>query len=588
MEILFVLVVLAVITLAGHTLWVIFAWFLRLLAGTNTPLPAAVLGAADDGERCLGCGKQNTRGQESCQECGLGRQTAAELQDLQTTQRQLAKLRDAGTLEAATLGRVQSCIAARRQTLLASPRQAVPQAAAKPKQLPTPAAERPLPPLWERLQELLESSSDVSRLAAKRRQQALVWYPQLAEDRLASLSPRAQLALARLLRQARKADDGLRAYRRLLERHSDDPESADWAVEAGRFAAEKKITDQACEFLDKALHGALPAERRQEIQQLLDNLRGPAKREIAEVVPAVEPSRTAAHRAPRPGARAFSAPRPRPSLGEVLAAFMEERNIFWGELVGGLLMVGCSIALVIYLWKDLERIPYFQYLIFVGTTACVFGAGLYCQHRLKLQTTSRGLLVIATLLVPLNFLVMAGLASQRGGADPYDTALRIGIEIGSLIIFGVLMNAAARVLLGGGRWLLTLTLLGVSASQLAVPRVLGFSLARLLDPAPASAAPLKPPFSSPHVRAAPATSASGNRRSAATSTPSAISSAALSTGTPADMAVNRPARAPASHAAGSTKSTARPQGLPASPASCASATTASTSSGVTNKCAMPS
>ena len=38
-------------------------------------------------------------------------------------------------------------------------------------------------------------------------------------------------------------------------------------------------------------------------------------------------------------------------------------------------------------------------------------------HRLKLETTSRGLLVIATLLVPLNFVVMAGLAGQEGEAD---------------------------------------------------------------------------------------------------------------------------------------------------------------------------
>src|SRR5262249_13953316 len=32
---------------------------------------------------------------------------------------------------------------------------------------------------------------------------------------------------------------------------------------------------------------------------------------------------------------------PRRSLREVLASFMEQRNIFWGELLGGLLIVGC-------------------------------------------------------------------------------------------------------------------------------------------------------------------------------------------------------------------------------------------------------
>jgi hypothetical protein len=47
--------------------------------------------------------------------------------------------------------------------------------------------------------------------------------------------------------------------------------------------------------------------------------------------------------------------------GSVLAAFMEERNIFWGELVGGLLIVGCSIALVVTLWNRIETIPYFPF-----------------------------------------------------------------------------------------------------------------------------------------------------------------------------------------------------------------------------------
>src|SRR6202011_387946 len=145
------------------------------------------------------------------------------------------------------------------------------------------------------------------------------------------------------------------------------------------------ITDQACEFLEKALVRAASSEHRQEIQRQLQSLRIPPTTEIADVIPVLEYKRAAP---------ALAVPRPRRSVAEVLAAFMEERNIFWGELVGGLLMVGSSIALVIYLWKDLQRIPYFQFLIFVSTTAALFGAGLYTLHRLKLQTTSRGLLVI--------------------------------------------------------------------------------------------------------------------------------------------------------------------------------------------------
>src|SRR5207253_5544389 len=112
---------------------------------------------------------------------------------------------------------------------------------------------------------------------------------------------------------------------------------------------------------------------------------------------------------------------PRRPLSEVLAAFMEERNILWGELVGGLLMVGCSIALVISLWHTLEQIPYFPFLIFTGITAALFGAGLYTLSHWKLQSTSRGLLVIATLLVPLTFFILAGL-TRAGTRDALDVA----------------------------------------------------------------------------------------------------------------------------------------------------------------------
>ena len=86
---------------------------------------------------------------------------------------------------------------------------------------------------------------------------------------------------------------------------------------------------------------------------------------------------------------------------------MEERNILWGELVGGLLIVGCSIALVLTLWNSLEQLPYFPFLLFSSLTLALFGAGSYTLHHWKLESTSRGLLAIALLLVPLNLLVLA-------------------------------------------------------------------------------------------------------------------------------------------------------------------------------------
>ena len=81
---------------------------------------------------------------------------------------------------------------------------------------------------------------------------------------------------------------------------------------------------------------------------------------------------------------------PRRGVYGWLAAFMEERHILWGELVGGLLMVGCSVALVLSLWQTLEQIPLFPFIILATITAAMFGAGRYTLHHWKLEATSRG------------------------------------------------------------------------------------------------------------------------------------------------------------------------------------------------------
>src|SRR5262245_23755370 len=151
------------------------------------------------------------------------------------------------------------------------------------------------------------------------------------------------------------------------------------------------------------------------------------------------------------------APRRRLSLTELLAGFMEERNILWGEVVGGLLIVGCSIALVISLWSTLEKLPYFPFLIFSGITAALFGAGRYTLHHWKLETTSRGLLVIATLLVPLSFLTLLVPVNLLPVETPVEQQpselLRAGIELAALPVFTGLVFFTGGVLVPRGRWL---------------------------------------------------------------------------------------------------------------------------------------
>ena len=155
-------------------------------------------------------------------------------------------------------------------------------------------------------------------------------------------------------------------------------------------------------------------------------------------------------------------PRRRP-FSEVLNSFMEESNIRWGEIIGGLLIIGCSTALVVSLWAQISQIPVVKFLIFTTVTAVLFGIGLYTEHRWKLPTTSRGILTIATLLVPLNFLAIAAVsASNTSGA------LVIGSELVAPAIFLCLVYFAGRVITPGCAHILSAGVLGSSVGQLLV------------------------------------------------------------------------------------------------------------------------
>jgi len=151
---------------------------------------------------------------------------------------------------------------------------------------------------------------------------------------------------------------------------------------------------------------------------------------------------------------------PRKSWAEILGGFLAQRNIRWTELIGvllgGLLMVGSSIALVIAFWSQLESIPALKFLIFVGYSSAVFAAGLFLFHRWKLESTGRGLMVIATLLVPLNFLAMASFYKQQWILQTWT------MELISLGIFTWLVALAARALMADGRWSTVLAVIGNS------------------------------------------------------------------------------------------------------------------------------
>ncbi len=171
-------------------------------------------------------------------------------------------------------------------------------------------------------------------------------------------------------------------------------------------------------------------------------------------------------------------PIPRRSWSQLLGEFMVERNILWGELIGGLLIVGCSIALVISLWRTLEaQVPYLPFLVMAALTSALFGAGRYTLSHWRLEATSRGFLVIATLLTPLNFVVLAGLTRGRP-AEPMD----IAIELLALAWFTGLVRGSSHVFMPGMKrlaWLTAIAVVGASGSQLLVPRWL-----ELAEPTP--------------------------------------------------------------------------------------------------------
>ena len=158
--------------------------------------------------------------------------------------------------------------------------------------------------------------------------------------------------------------------------------------------------------------------------------------------------------------------RPARPWSEVLAAFLEKSNIRWGELIGGLLIVCCSIALVISFWAEIAERPFLKFFVFNGVTAALFGVGFYSHRKWRLETTSQGLLIIATLLVPLNFLAIAALSAGEGETR----TLTIVGEVVSTVIFSAFIYLAARITLPVAAWALVAMAMIPSVATLLVGR----------------------------------------------------------------------------------------------------------------------
>ena len=183
-------------------------------------------------------------------------------------------------------------------------------------------------------------------------------------------------------------------------------------------------------------------------------------------------------------AAAPTVPQPKRDWGRVFQAFLESHNIMWGELVGGLLIVVCSIALVISFWAEIAERPLLKFGLFSGVSAAMFAAGFYTDRRWRIRTTSHGVLMIAMLLVPLNFLAIAAFTSN---SPPTDLLSFAGEGI-SLALFSLLTWFAARVVTPHAPLATTASLMICSLMLLVVRRFAGpeapFALVYLLATIP--------------------------------------------------------------------------------------------------------
>ena len=124
---------------------------------------------------------------------------------------------------------------------------------------------------------------------------------------------------------------------------------------------------------------------------------------------------------------------------EMIWAFMEKSNIRWMELIGAALVVICSAGLVISLWHKLsDTNRFFPSAVFMLATLAVHGMGQYTLKKWKLRDTSRGILNIALMLIPMS--VMTGiLLSKKGGS------LELGLQFYTVLTIGVLIYGTLAV-----------------------------------------------------------------------------------------------------------------------------------------------
>jgi hypothetical protein len=161
---------------------------------------------------------------------------------------------------------------------------------------------------------------------------------------------------------------------------------------------------------------------------------------------------------------------PRRSMAGVFSTFMLEKNIRWGELLSGMLIVGSAIGLVLSLQAELKRtIPYFPALLFMLVTAAIHGVGSYTLRKWNLRSTSRGVLMIGLLLVPLNFLAASLITADSQPREVTDIWFLAAFTVGAFA-FSAMSYFSCRSLFQQDWWMPAVPIMVASLAQPLINR----------------------------------------------------------------------------------------------------------------------
>ena len=146
---------------------------------------------------------------------------------------------------------------------------------------------------------------------------------------------------------------------------------------------------------------------------------------------------------------------------------MDESNIKVGEFISGLLIVFGSVGLVVTLNQQFkDEIAYLPSAVFMTIVALFHLLGIYSYKKWNLASSSRVILYIANLLIPLNVLAASlNETSPNTEGMLFYLAVLIGV-----VGFSTMSYYSAKVLAPARFWPIILAVLGpVSYTHLTLP-----------------------------------------------------------------------------------------------------------------------